>query len=116
MDWIYLGIKKMELKKLYSWLKWPFKKLIASTLEIHNSIIFNQLYFQIKNLKIKWLPNYLRKKIHKKINHIPNLCSWPKSSRKKTNVMFLNFFLNAMIKNIKIHDSLYYWDFKIYGT
>ncbi len=27
-----------------------------------------------------------------------------KSSKKGTNTMFLNFFLNAMIRNIKIHN------------
>jgi hypothetical protein len=37
-------------------------------------------------------------------NHVSNLCSWPKSSRKETNVTFLKLFLNAMIRNIKIHN------------
>ncbi len=44
--------------------------------------------------------------IKKKFNHVPNLCSWPKDSRKKTNIMFLKLFLNAMITNIKIHNIL----------
>ncbi len=47
------------------------------------------------------------KKIHKKIsNHVSNLCSLPKSSKKGINVMFLKLFLNAMISNIKIHNIL----------
>jgi len=45
-----------------------------------------------------------RKFIKNFINHVPNLCSWPKSSKDKTSVMFLNFFLNAMIRKIKIHN------------
>jgi hypothetical protein len=44
---------------------------------------------------------------HKKfLNHVPNLCSWPKTSRKKINIMFFKKILNAMIKNIKIHNNL----------
>jgi len=40
-----------------------------------------------------------------------------KSLKKKKGVMFLNVFLNAMIRNMKIHNiCLYYLDFKIYGT
>jgi hypothetical protein len=35
-----------------------------------------------------------------------NVCSRQKSSRKKTNITFLKHFLNAMIKNIKIHNIL----------
>jgi len=31
----------------------------------------------------------------------------PKSSKKNTNVCSWNFFLNAMIKNIKIHNIFY---------
>jgi hypothetical protein len=49
--------------------------------------------------------NYFRKKIPKKI---PKLCLnflfLTKSLGKRTNVTFLKLFLNAMIKNIKIHN------------
>ncbi len=55
-----------------------------------------------KNLNIKWFPITLGKKF---INHVPNLCSLLKSSRKKISVAFLNFFLNAMITKIKIHST-----------
>jgi hypothetical protein len=52
---------------------------------------------------MKWLPITLRKKF---INHVPNLCSWPKSSRKKKGDTFLKLFLNVMIKNIKIFNII----------
>jgi len=38
------------------------------------------------------------------IYHVPNLCSRPKSSRKKNRCYVLEFFLNAMIRNIKKHN------------
>ncbi len=49
----------------------------------------------------------LEKKISKKIsNRVSNLWSWPKSSKKRTSIMFLKLFLNEMIKNINIPNIL----------
>jgi hypothetical protein len=49
---------------------------------------------------------HFKKFLKKFSNHVSNLCSWPKSSKKGTSVIFLKLFLNAMIKNIKIHNIL----------
>jgi hypothetical protein len=40
----------------------------------------------------------------KQFQNFLNLCFQPKSSRKRTNAMFLKLFLNAMIRNMKIHN------------
>jgi hypothetical protein len=59
-----------------------------------------------KNFKIEWLPNYFMKKIPKKI---PKSCLkfvFLTSSRKGTIVTLLKKNLNAMIRNIKIHNIL----------
>ncbi len=49
----------------------------------------------------------LKNKFPKKFsNHVSNLFSWPKMSRKTTNISFLKLFINAMIKNIKIYNIL----------
>jgi len=39
-------------------------------------------------------------------NHVSNLCFWLKSSKIGTSVMFVKNFLNAMIRNIEIHNIL----------
>jgi hypothetical protein len=40
------------------------------------------------------------------LNHVSNLCSLLKSSRKGTNITFLELFINVMIRNLKIHSVL----------